>query len=179
MKKFRDTDYYITEDGEVYSKKWSTRNRNDALIKMKPHIDANGYYRIGICIDEKQKYFKVHRLVAEVYIPNPDNLPIVEHRDDIKTNNHVSNLMWSTVADNNRNAIKNGLKNIPNGEKHHKSKLTEEQVKWIRQNYISRHPEFGCAALGRKFNVSSSLIGYIIHNKTWKHLSPQSNSITQ
>jgi hypothetical protein len=170
MKQYKDTDYYITENGEVYSKKWSTINPNCELRKMKPHIGSNGYYQIGICENAFRKIKSVHRLVAECYLPNPDNLPLVEHKDDIKTNNHVSNLMWSTHSNNNGNAIKNGLKNMPKGEKNSNSKLTEEQIKWIRDNYIQYDKEFGGKSLSIKFGISQSQIHRIINNKLWNHI---------
>jgi hypothetical protein len=169
MKQFRDTDYYVTENGDVYSKKYHpTQNRNCELKKLKSFDCGHGYLRIGIIINKIPQQFSVHRLVAECYLPNPNNLPEVNHNDGIKTNNHVSNLYWCTSSQNKPHAYDTGLKKI--GEEHHKSKLTEEQVKWIRQHYIPRHREFGTRALGRKFKVHPSLIGYVIKNKCWKHI---------
>jgi hypothetical protein len=56
------------------------------------------------------------------------------------------------------------------GEKHGRSKLTEKDVLWIRQNYIKRDKEFGCKPLSIKFNVSDSRISDIIKRKNWKHI---------
>jgi hypothetical protein len=162
MKKFKDTEYYVTEDGKVYS------NKFNKWRERKPSVDKDGYLQLNLHINKKRKNYKIHRLVAEVYLSNPNNLLIIEHRDDIKTNNHVSNLMWSNVADNNKHANENGL--IPKGEKHGRSKLTEEQVKYIRENYIPYDSQFGTRALGRKFSVSQRTICIIIKNKTWKHI---------
>jgi len=171
MKQFRDSDYYVTEEGDVYSKKYNPRyNKNCELRKMKLRINKEGYHQINLIINGKPKCFRVHRLIAEVYIPNPDNLPLVEHKDDIKTNNHVSNLMWSTHNKNMKTAIMNNRIKSPKGEKHGYSKLTNEQVKWIRDNYIFRHPEFGGVALTKKFGVKNAQISRIVNNKLWKHL---------
>ena len=169
MKQFRDTDYYVTENGEVIGKRFNK--------PMKPSINTNGYLKIDLRINNKKQTFSIHRLVAECYLDNPDNIPMVEHIDDNKLNNHVSNLEWVTDRENKDRAIQNGL--YLNGVKNHKTKLTEEQVKWIRDNYIPNHPEFGCRPLSKKFNLVPSSINKIINNKTWKHLNPQSNSTTQ
>ena len=82
------TDYLITEEGDVYSRKFRK------LKKMKQHDDGRGYKKISLYTDGKSKTYKVHRLVAEIYIPNPDNLPEVNHKDEDKTNNNLSNLEW-------------------------------------------------------------------------------------
>jgi hypothetical protein len=164
MKQFRDTDYYITEDGNVH------RKCKISFKKLKPSISNVGYLRIGLTINKKQSKFLIHRLVAECYISNPNNLPVVEHRDDIKTNNHVLNLFWSTTADNNKHALKSGVRKLPKGIKHYKSKLSINDVQWIRQYYIPRHTEFGSTALGKKFNVSQSLISNIVKNKRMKNI---------
>jgi hypothetical protein len=167
MKQFRDTPYYITEDGDVYSKK------SGELKKLKICIAVNGYCVFNTRQNNKTKQLYVHRVVAECYISNPNNLPVVEHRDDVKTNCHVSNLFWSTQADNNKHAHQNGLSKPPPpqiGEKAFKSKLTEEQVQWIRKNYIRYNKEFSRIGLAKKFGVSKSTITCILNNKNWKHI---------
>ena len=88
------TDYLITEEGDVYSTKYGK------LKKRKQFPDKLGYKRIILYNDGKPKTHKVHRLVAETYIPNPDNLPEVNHIDEDKTNNNIANLEWSTRAYN-------------------------------------------------------------------------------
>lgn len=61
---------------------------------LKPGTDKNGYLLVNLCKNGKVKTFKVHRLVAEAFLPNPDNLPEVNHKDENKQNNVVSNLEW-------------------------------------------------------------------------------------
>ena len=162
MKQFRDTPYYVTEDGDVY--------RNGK--KLKSFNNGEGYLFLTIYHNKTRKAFYIHRIVAECYIPNPNNLPEVNHNDGNKSNNNISNLYWCTTSQNIKHAYNTGLKNPPmaNGEKSVLSKLTDEDVLWIRQNYIPRHPEFGTRALGKKFNMSHSLISKIIRNKRWKHI---------
>ena len=66
------------------------------MYYIKNQIERKGYERVHLYKDKKGKYFKIHRLVAMAFIPNPDNLPQVNHRDENKTNNRVDNLEWCT-----------------------------------------------------------------------------------
>lgn len=68
---------------------------------LKPAITSHGYQSVHFSIDNLAKIFKVHRLVAEAFIENPNNLPSINHKDEIKTNNAVENLEWCTVQYNN------------------------------------------------------------------------------
>lgn len=73
---------------------------------LKNIIDTYGYAKVGLCKgNEKLKQIKVHRLVATAFIPNPDNLPQVNHIDEDKRNNDVSNLEWCTASQNQRHSI--------------------------------------------------------------------------
>ena len=88
MKDIRDYEglYAITEDGQV----WSHRRQKF----LKPSTSKDGYLRAGLHKDGKLRTIEIHRLVAEAYIPNPDNLPQVNHKSEIKTENFVGNLEW-------------------------------------------------------------------------------------
>ena len=157
MKQFRDTSYYISRDGNVYSDKPS------GLKKLKLQIDKKGYFVIGLYMNNHQQGFKVHRLVAECYIPNIDNKLQVNHLNGIKTDNRIENLEWVSNQENRTHSSNNELHK--KGSKHPKSKLTVENIKFIKQNYIPKHSEFGGIALSKKFNVSNKLISKIITNK--------------
>ena len=99
-------DYLIHEDGKVWSKPRSgTRGKWSKGGWIKP-TKSRGYHRIGLRRDGKQKFFSVSRLVAQHYIPNPENKPEVDHIDRDKDNNHVSNLRWATSKENNHNRRK-------------------------------------------------------------------------
>lgn len=69
---------------------------------LKPNKVRNGYLQIGLSKSGKVKGVLIHRLVAEAFIPNPSNLPQVNHKDEVKTNNHVENLEWCTCLYNMR-----------------------------------------------------------------------------
>lgn len=74
-------------------------HKKGIILKQTPDVD--GYLRVGVICEGRSKNFGVHRLVAQAFIPNPDNLPCVNHKDYDKTNNCVSNLEWCTVEYNN------------------------------------------------------------------------------
>lgn len=73
---------------------------------MKSQKDKDGYVVIGLYNQKKYKMSKVHRLVAEAFIPNPDNKPVIDHRDGNRANNDVSNLRWATISENTHHRIK-------------------------------------------------------------------------
>ena len=79
-------EYAITRDGRV----WSYKSNKF----LKPMLDKDGYHKVNLCKDKKMKTFRIHRLVAEAFIPNPKGLPQVNHKDENKSNNCVENLEW-------------------------------------------------------------------------------------
>ena len=83
--------YSVTDDGKVFS-----LNYGGSCDKkeMKQQNNIKGYKRVSISSHSKDKSFLVHRLVALAFIPNPDNLPQVNHKDENKSNNRVENLEW-------------------------------------------------------------------------------------
>lgn len=159
MQQFRDTNYFISENGEVYS------NKPSGLKKLTTRLKPDGYYNIGLNRKGVRKFFRVHRLVGECYIPNPNNLPQINHINGIKTDNRIENLEWVTGSENQKHAYQIGLKK--SGEQHHNSKLTDEQVEWIKNNYIYKHPKFGSTSLGKQFNVCHGTILRVIKNQTY------------
>ena len=67
---------------------------------LKGSIGVNGYKYYRLSLNNKKKMFYAHRLVAEAFIPNPSNLPVVNHKDGNKLNNNIDNLEWVTYSDN-------------------------------------------------------------------------------
>lgn len=149
MKKFR-----VYPDGTVENNKGITRGTPDKagyLTKWNPNNNKN---------------MKVHRLVAMRYLPNPDNLPEVNHLDGDKTNNHYTNLEWTNRSGNLKHAYNKGLMSSK-GSKNGNSKLTVEQVLEIRKLYSEglTRPK-----LAKMFNVKYITIYDIITRRTWSHI---------
>lgn len=81
--------YEVDTEGNVWSLNYNkTRKRQ----KLRGAIDGAGYLTVNLCKNRTQKTYTVHRLVAEAFIPNPQNLPQVNHKDECKSNNRVDNL---------------------------------------------------------------------------------------
>lgn len=92
----------VSSNGRVKS------NLRDGRV-LKPQIDNKGYLRIRVTLDRKRCSFKVHRLVAQAFLSNPECKPQVNHIDGNKQNNHVDNLEWTTNRENVKHAISSGL----------------------------------------------------------------------
>jgi hypothetical protein len=95
------SDYLIYDDGRVWSKPRKDRRGYQRKGKWRKSVKTlDGYHRVGLCRDGKTKMFAVSRLVAQHYIPNPENKPEVDHIDRDIDNNHVSNMRWVTRQEN-------------------------------------------------------------------------------
>jgi group I intron endonuclease len=96
--------YQVSNLGDVRSLKYAGGNK---VKLLKQSTDKKGYKRVVLCKDRKKKNHWIHRLVAIAFIPNPNNLPIVNHIDECKSNNMVSNLEWCTLVYNNAYGTRN------------------------------------------------------------------------
>ena len=95
MKPIKDYEgYFINERGEV----WSTVKNPHRMLKQAN--DGRGYKNVTVYSNSMKKIYKVHRLVAEAYISNPLNLPVVNHINGVKNDNRVENLEWTTQQRN-------------------------------------------------------------------------------
>ena len=90
----RNPNYSINRNGEV---------RNDATGRIKTPYEnkANGYMTVDLYTNNKSTKVTIHRLLAEAFIPNPDNKPCIDHKDGDRKNNKLSNLRWATYSENN------------------------------------------------------------------------------
>lgn len=128
---------------------------------LKPHI-KNGYLAVNLFKDGKQKHYYIHRLVAEAFIPNPGNLPEVNHKDCDKTNNHVSNLEWCDRNWNLQHSYENGKKRT--GESHGGAKLTEDDIREIR----SVRGRSTTKEISQMFGIARCTVSAIQLHRIWK-----------
>jgi len=120
FKKIKDSrTYYVSKCGEVLNTNYNNTHKIRLLKKVK---NRDGYFMLKVKKGEYFKYYSVHRLVAETYIPNPENKRVVNHIDGDKTNNHVNNLEWVTDSENVKHSYDLGLQKIKSDKEHHNSK---------------------------------------------------------
>ena len=105
--------YQISNQGRVYCRE-SYVIGFGGKTRKKPHIlkdadNGKGYRYVTISVSKKRNNHYVHRLVAEFFLPNPKNLPVVNHINGNKADNRVENLEWCTQADNLAHAVATGL----------------------------------------------------------------------
>ena len=96
--------YEVSDQGRVKSLKYGKERI------LKPRKDSCGYLQVNLCKDGQKKMSLVHRLVSEAFIPNPNNLETVNHKDEVKTNNVASNLEWMSRVDNKRYSANKSVK---------------------------------------------------------------------
>ncbi len=158
----------------------SIRKSDEKILKQT--ILKTGYYSVATKIGGrrgKNYCFKIHRLVAEAFLETPTDENIlkelnshygkipVNHKDANKLNNHYSNLEWCTYKNNTKHASESGLLIHP---PHTSRKLSVDDVKYIKSNYIPNHSLYSGRRLAENFKVSHDIISKIINNETYKEV---------
>lgn len=159
--------YEVSDDGVVRSTSRIILDKQNHLYLhhgklLKPNILKNGYLVVYLRKNSKTYSRYVHRLVAEAFIPNPKNLPTVNHLDGNKQNCKAGNLEWASYGMNNQHAYDIGLRG--KGEHQYKAVLNESQVREIRAN--GKYSTY--EAIARKYHVSRATIRDVLLNQTWK-----------
>lgn len=124
------------------------RNKKTGYI-LRPRVSEWGYEQIGLYENGKHSFRYVHKLIAETFIPNPDNKPQVNHKDGNKTNNNVSNLEWVTYSENNKHAYDTGLKKSSDKVREWARKMGTDPK--TRQAAYDRHPNIKIVETGEVF----------------------------
>ena len=125
--------------------------KNNKLLK--PSKNTNGYLEYTFCQNGIKKTFRIHRLVGLYFIPNPNNKPYINHKNGIKTDNHVDNLEWCTAKENDNHARMTGLKN------QNKPILAEELSTGNKIVFNS------VSEAGALLGINKGTISKVLHNK--------------
>lgn len=153
--------YELLYELDEYGNIWSIRRK----IFLKPFIDRDGYHKVSLRNNGKDRTATVHRLVAEQFGVSGVG-PQINHIDGNKSNNHYVNLEFCTNRQNIDHAVLNKLHNF--GETHGCHKLTESQVTEIRQQYTGYRGQQ--RALATHYNISTKTVWNIVHRNTWSHI---------
>jgi len=129
---------------------------------MKPQTDKDGYYYISLNDGAIKTKYKIHRLVAKAFIPNPNNFPEVNHLDYNRKNNNVDNLEWTTCKENIRYSSDNGRYSNNIGEKSWLHK-TVQQIDLNTQSIIAQY--FGTREAERETGIDHASIGRACNGK--------------
>lgn len=152
-------EYTITDLGEVYGK-------SGKLINQRPNEDGYACFTAGV--KENRTKIKTHSVVGKLFVPNPNNLPELDHLDSNRMNPSASNLEWVTHEENISRAYNKGhYKGRIVGTKNPKCNLTEQIVLDIRKDF-----DLGMTQkqISDKYNVPWSTVHNIITRQTWKHI---------
>lgn len=160
MKRFRNTDYYVSEDGGVFRKGKELKKQMIRLYKDGKVVKEK-YYQVFLQIEKKTKCFTLQKLVAEVYVPNPNNYEEVDHLDNNRFNNHYTNLEWVTGEENRKRGKDDGIMG---------HKLTDDDVKFIRENYKYRDKEYNSKTLGVMYGVHPLTIMRVVKGVSYKEV---------
>lgn len=162
-------DYEVDTEGRVFSRhkvqhfkgRWGWQTRNKAGKQIADY-NSDGYRQVSLYRDGKKHRVSVHRLVAKAFIPNPDNLPEVNHIDEIRSNNKVTNLEWATRTSN---ALHSVYKTT--GSLCGTALLDEASVFDIKQLFKEGYDNKTIASW---YEVSHSAISKIRTGKNWSHV---------
>jgi len=149
--------YQVSSCGNV-------RHVRNGILKLTKRNRQTEYMCVHLSINGKSKVLSVHRLVAIAFLGKPPIGHEVRHLDGNPQNNHLDNLAWGTKKENRRDRSLHGRDNLLFGESASWSKLTEKNVKFIRESIDTSKK------LGIQFCVSPSTIDDIRKRRTWKHV---------
>lgn len=156
--------YEISSEGNIRS---LCSNKDPYFIRKLSLNNKTEYLQCTLKVSGKGTSGKIHRMVAQAFIPNPLNLPCVNHINGIKTDNRVENLEWVTYKENTHHAMDLGIMNTRRGEQSSK-KFTELDILNIRILYDSG--EFSFSKIAKIYHVSAPTIRCICKRLSWRHL---------
>ncbi len=130
-------------------------------------VNKSGYLVTLVWKNNHPQAVKVHRLIAEAFIPNPENKRTVNHINGIKTDNRLENLEWATHKENHKHARENGLYPIKTGEDSKSAKLINQDVIEIR---ILKENGIRTETIAKLFDIHINTVSLITSRKVWTHI---------
>ncbi len=170
MEEWKSLDFLGYPNYEV-SNQGKVRNARTG-IERKPQKREYGYLQVNLYNDKKQKMFKIHRLVAMAFLPNPDNLPCINHRDETPSNNCVDNLEWCTYQYNNTygthmQKVSDALKGRKLSEEHKRKMSERMKDTWSNTEFRN--------VMSEKLKGKTSWIKGKHHSEETKHRISEAN----
>jgi hypothetical protein len=138
------------------------------IIKQHLVPTINGYLKVVLHYGGKRHNIFAHRALALAFIPNPDNKPHINHKNGKKTDNRFCNLEWVSAQENIIHACRTGLNPSNKGEKNGTSILTEQQVRFIRQEWVPF--VVTKKQLADKYRVAMITVDRVLRGKSWTHI---------
>lgn len=162
--------YQVSNTGKIRSRGSKNGSRDGKWHIRSLSLNHDGYQKVRLSQGGRDVTQRVHTLVAKAFIPNPNGYDTVNHINGDKTDNRVENLEWADRKQQMYHAYQHRLKKPMQGTLNANAKLTDDDIRYIRQNYKRMSREFGTVALGKKFGVSNRVIGLIVAGKSYKKI---------
>lgn len=143
----------------------------EKILNSANRLTHDGYARVTLRDDNGVNHeFRVNKLVALTFLPNPLRKATVNHKDGNKLNNKLTNLEWATRSENMKHAYRHGLKKPVQGNANGNAKLSDEDVRLIRKRYVRQSQTDGTVALAREFGVTPRVIGQIVRGESYRNV---------
>lgn len=158
--------YEVSNSGKIKSlERFDTKKRPIKERILKTRANYQGYEYLGLCKNGIKKSYTVHRIVLRAFVTNLQNLPTINHKNGIKSDNRVENLEWLSVKDNINHALNTGLRKRGEfiGLKNSQAKLTELEVFQIRA--LAEEGNLRQWQIAKKFNISQGHVSDILNKK--------------